>query len=88
MYSIGQKVRIARANKNDFFPKPVKKDEDGYEVANGSYLGLVGEVVRREFGSGKWPVGESPTDPFYTVKTFKGTDGFWTEELEVADGKA
>ena len=82
MFSLGQKVRIVRANKNDFFPKPMKKDADGYDVENGTYLGLVGEVVRREVGTGTWPVGESPTDPFYTVKTPKGTDGFWSEELE------
>jgi hypothetical protein len=83
MIGLGQRVRIARANKNDCFPKPVVKDEDGYDVETGTYIGQVGEVVRREFGSGSFPVGESPTDPLYVVKTPVGTDAFWSEEIEV-----
>lgn len=69
MISIGQKVRIARGNPNDCFDK--------------KYLRQTGVVVRREFGTGPLPCGESPTDPLYIVKTDKGTDAFWTEELEV-----
>jgi hypothetical protein len=83
MIGLGQKVRIARANKNDCFPKLKALDAEGYEIDGPSYVGQVGEVVRREFGSGPLPVGESPTDPLYIVKTPIGTDAFWSEEIEV-----
>jgi hypothetical protein len=68
MISIGQRVRI----KNTV-------DEQGDK----NFLGQTGEVIKREFGSGGAPVGESSTDPFYIVRTPIGVDGFWTEELEV-----
>lgn len=67
MLSIGEKVRIVRLNSND--------------CADRKFLGKVGIIVKREFGTGAAPVGESPTDPFYIVKTNIGQDGFWTEEL-------
>ena len=86
MLSIGAKVRIKSINKNDCGPKPmVLKDDDGYVYMEpeGTYIGKFGEVTRREFGTGKMPCGESPTDPLYIVKTAVGTDAFWREELEL-----
>ena len=69
MISLGAKVRIARLNPRD--------------GGQASFIGLTGEVVRREVGSGKWPCGETPADPLYFVKTCRGTDAFWSEELAV-----
>jgi hypothetical protein len=71
MFSIGQKVRIARLNPND--------------CADHKFANKTGVVIKREFGTGAWPVGESPTDPLYIVKTNIGQDGFWTEELVAED---
>lgn len=69
MISIGQKVRIKANGADEFFPAKLRR--------------LCGVVVRRETGTGRMPVGESPTDPLYLVKTRLGTDAFWGEELEV-----
>lgn len=70
MISIGAKVRII-GRTDETAPK---------------WTGLYGIVTRRETGSGPWPVGESPEDPLYVVKTSKGDDAFWAEELRRLEG--
>lgn len=45
------------------------------------FVGRVGRIVKR--GLGQAGVGDSYTDPFWTVNVVGlGKDGFWTEELK------
>jgi len=45
------------------------------------FLNHEGVVIGREFRT----CGASPDDPMYVVEADVGTDGFWTEELELIE---